>query len=161
MTADPLHYDQSIAIPDIKLTGFMYGRRAPLTVFGPEGIEEMCDHFQAAFTWDLEQRGLVGFDLTGARFEAQLANISLAVHTTPEQAGYIFTHTGPRLAVYSHIIPPQTTAEELAEVTAPHYSGPLLTAEDFMTVTIGDEIVIGSARGEGTAEYEKSDVAPE
>lgn len=58
-------------------------------------------------------------------------------------------------------VPPQTTAEEPAEAAAPHYSGPLMTAEDFMTLTIGDEVVVGSARGEGSAIYEQSDVAPE
>lgn len=244
-----LHYDHTIDIPDINLTGFMYGRRTPLTVFGPEGTEDMCSHLEAAFKWDKEMRALVGVNMTGSNIvahdvhpgvifeqdglkitafevehmpinietgdrlpfwgqtlgyrvdykgrsvvfsgdtrstpkselliygqnadvlvhevqvpspgnseEARLANISLSVHTTPKQAGYVFDHTKPRLAVYSHIIPPQTTAEDLQRETAPYYSGALLTAEDFMTLTIGDEIVQGTQRMGGTHIFEKSDV---
>lgn len=75
--------------------------------------------------------------------EAVRANVSLNVHTTPEQAGHVFSTTQPRLAVYSHIIPPQTSGEELSALTRPYYAGPLVTAFDLMTMTIGDQIEIG------------------
>ena len=95
----------------------------------------------------------------GESEEAKMANLSLSVHSTPAQAGCIFEQTKPRMAVYSHIIPPETTGEELAELTQPYYHGPLTTAEDFMTLTIGNEISIGQSRGEGTCNYENSDAA--
>ncbi len=75
--------------------------------------------------------------------EAVRANVSLNVHTSPEQAGYVFAQTRPRMAVYSHIIPPQTTGEELGALTRPFYTGPLTTAFDLMTLTIGDQIEVG------------------
>ena len=56
--------------------------------------------------------------------EAILANVSLSVHTTPEQASEIFNQTLPRMAVYSHIIPPNTTKEQLVKETRPIYKGP-------------------------------------
>lgn len=247
-----LHYDHTDAIPNINITGFMYGRRTPLKVYGPEGIVEMCENFMAAYRWDLDSRERVGVNLTGSKIlatevsngdavekdglkvtafhvvhmpvdeatgeeidfyseslgyrvdykgrsvvfsgdtrstpvsklleygqgvdvlvhevqipspgespEAKLANISLAVHSTPEQAGYIFQHTQPRMAVYSHIIPPQTTGEELEAATRPYYQGPLTTAEDFMTITIGDTITVEHASPAGTEIFEQSAVVPD
>jgi hypothetical protein len=47
--------------------------------------------------------------------------------------------------VYSHIIPPQTTADELRAATRPFYDGPLVTAFDLMTLTIGRHIEVGLA----------------
>jgi ribonuclease Z len=244
-----LHYDHTIEIPDLGLTGFMYGRRTPLRVYGPEGIGEMCRHFEAAFQWDKDMRRLVGVNMTGSDIvaheirpgvffeedgltitafevehmpidvetgerlefygqtlgyrvdyrgrsvvfsgdsrstpasellrhgkgvdvlihevqvpspgdsrEARLANISLSVHSTPAQAGYVFEHTRPRLAVYSHIIPPETTAAQLAEATRPHYRGPLTTAEDLMVITVGDEIAVERDSRRGTHVFEQSKV---
>jgi ribonuclease Z len=37
----------------------------------------------------------------------------IARHVTPEQAGHVFARTGPRLAVYSHIIHATATEEDL------------------------------------------------
>lgn len=81
----------------------------------------------------------------GNSAEAQRANVSLSVHTSPEEAGRAFAAMRPRLAVYSHIIPPQTTADELRAATRPFYDGPLVTAFDLMTLTIGRQIEVGLA----------------
>lgn len=81
----------------------------------------------------------------GNSAEAQRANVSLSVHTSPEEAGRAFAQMRPRLAVYSHIIPPQTTADELRAATRPFYDGPLVTAFDLMTLTIGRHIEVGLA----------------
>lgn len=81
----------------------------------------------------------------GNSAEAQRANVSLSVHTSPEEAGRAFALMRPRLAVYSHIIPPQTTADELRAATRPYYDGPLVTAFDLMTLTIGRHIEVGLA----------------
>lgn len=250
-----LHYDHMIDVPDIAATGWMYGRRAPMTVYGPRGTEEMVDHFNGIFKWDLDMRELVGIPMDGSRIvahdvgpgvvfdedglkitafpvehmpinvetgeelsfadgshfygqtlgyridykgrsvlfsgdtrsteksailtygqgvdvlihevqvpskgesqEAKLANMSLSVHSTPEQVGKIFAGTKPRLAVYNHIIPPDTNADELAEETRPYYEGPLVTGEDFMTITIGQEITVGEQQHGGTQVFEQSRV---
>ena len=61
-------------------------------------------------------------------------------HTTPEDAGKIFTRVKPRMAVYSHIIPPSAPAEEFINGTRKTYTGPLEMGEDLMTIEVGDEI---------------------
>ncbi len=244
-----LHYDHMIDVPDIAMTGWMYGRRVPMTVYGPKGTKDMSRHFMKALQWDLDMRRLVGIPMEGSNIvahdikpgvildkdglkitafevehmpidteteeplpfygqtlgfrvdykgrsvvfsgdtrstpksqllvhgkdvdvmvhevqvpspgdskEAKLANMSLSVHTTPAQAGYIFQQTKPRMAVYSHIIPPDTTGEQLVAETKPYYQGPVTTAEDFMTITIGAGIVIGEQARSGTHVFEKSSV---
>jgi len=62
----------------------------------------------------------------------------LAKHTTPEQAGEIFTRIKPRLAVYSHA----PNAERVINETRKTYKGPLQGAEDLLTIEIGETIEI-------------------
>jgi ribonuclease Z len=59
-------------------------------------------------------------------------------HTTPEQAGELFTRVKPRLAVYSHA--PNT--ESVMTQTRKTYSGPLQGAEDLLTIEIGERIEV-------------------
>ncbi len=59
-------------------------------------------------------------------------------HTTPEQAGALFTRVKPRLAVYSHA--PNT--ENVITQTRRTYTGPLQGAEDMLTIEIGEKIDI-------------------
>jgi ribonuclease Z len=59
-------------------------------------------------------------------------------HTTPEQAGELFTRVKPRLAVYSHA--PNT--ERVITQTRKTYSGPLQGAEDLLTIEIGERIEV-------------------
>lgn len=95
----------------------------------------------------------------GATPEASLANVSLSVHSTPEQVGYVFETTKPRMAVYSHIIPPGTTAEDLETATRPFYKGPLTVAHDFMEITLkGDEIIVGEREKQSDGKFEDSKV---
>ncbi len=49
-------------------------------------------------------------------------------HTTPEQAGTLFSRVKPKLAVYSHIVPPSATEQDLIPATRNTYSGPLEAA---------------------------------
>ena len=76
----------------------------------------------------------------GASEEAKLANVSLSVHTEPKDAGLVFERAKPKMAVYSHLIPPQITEEALKAATP--YDGPLIVAHDLMMITIGDTIVV-------------------
>jgi ribonuclease Z len=61
-------------------------------------------------------------------------------HTTPEQAGRIFSQVKPKLAVYSHIVP--FNAPDLVAHTRKTYSGPLEVGEDLMSIEIGDKIEV-------------------
>ena len=65
-------------------------------------------------------------------------------HTTPEQAGRIFSEAKPKLAVYSHIVlltteidgePP--SVDDLVAATRTAYDGPLQVGADLMAIDIG------------------------
>jgi ribonuclease Z len=47
-----LHSDHIIGLPDIHLTGWIFGRTTPLTVYGPSGTSVMVAHLQRAFEYD-------------------------------------------------------------------------------------------------------------
>lgn len=65
--------------------------------------------------------------------------VILAHHTSPEQAGTVFTRAAPKFALYYHfvllrdavVLPP--TIGEVIERTRTNYSGPLIAGEDLMT----------------------------
>ncbi len=79
----------------------------------------------------------------------------LGFHTSPEEAGKIFTKVNPRMAVYSHIILLTTdpaitapSADDLLPRTKTNYKGLLEVGEDLMTIMIGDKIIIERHRNE-------------
>ena len=245
-----LHFDHTISAPGLWLTGWLFGRKEPMNVYGPIGTAAMMANFEAAYDWDIRYRTAVGvpgrgsellaldiepgvfFDNGGLKItafnvehlpmdidtgkslglegatlgfridyggrsvlfsgdtrstpssaiipngkgvdvlihevqvpapgdspEAKLANVSLSVHSTPDQVAYIFDKTRPRLGVYSHIIPPEIGSDALLGMT--DYDGEMLVAEDLMTLTIGDKITIGRAEGIGTDIFTESDVVDE
>jgi ribonuclease Z len=80
---------------------------------------------------------------------SEAARRILGHHTTPEDAGRVFTHVSPRLAVYTHIGLFSTdpsiaapTVEDLLSLTRTTYSGPLEVGEDLMSVEVGDRITV-------------------
>ena len=241
-----LHFDHTIELPNLWLTGWLFGRKKNMQVYGPEGTEEFMNHFEQAFDWDLRYRYLTNvhvegsdlittdiepgvfynkngikitaFDvahlpmdpdteellgLEGATFgyrvdykgrsvvfsgdtrslpgskiieiskgvdvlvhetqipypgdskEAKLANVSMIVHSSPEQVAYVFNETRPRLGIYHHIIPPETTRDELLGMT--DYDGRMEVAEDLMTLMIGDEITVGMAERMDAQTFLESD----
>lgn len=242
-----LHYDHTIGIADLWLSGWLYGRRVPLRVQGPPGTKAMMDGLVQMYAWDLEYRDVVGVPRQGAEIaaedvlpgviyeseglkvtafdvehmpidaetgaplgfpgraygfridykrrsvvfsgdtrpnenvvalgravdvlihevqvpatestrEARLANVSLSVHSTPEQAAAVFKRAAPRMAVYSHIIPPGATGEELTALTRPIYQGPLTVAHDLMQIDIGDSIAVHDREMPGEAVFETTGV---
>jgi ribonuclease Z len=242
-----LHFDHTISVPGLWLTGWLFGRKTPMTVYGPSGTSAMMQHFTDAYDWDVRYRESVGvhkegsdliahdiepgviFEKDGLKVtafnvehmpinvetgellglegatvgyrvdyngrsvlfsgdtrstpdsniiehgkgvdvlihevqvpapgdtpEARLANVSLSVHSTPAQVAYVFENTRPRLGVYSHIIPPELTSEQILSAT--DYDGEMLVAVDLMTLTIGDIISVGRAEGAGTDIFTEADV---
>jgi ribonuclease Z len=96
---------------------------------------------------------LLVHEVASARAEllkkSQLSRTIVGLHTTPEEAGTVFTRVKPRLAVYSHVVlittDPEFTPPTIPEVlswTRKTYDGPLEMGEDLMTVEIGTEITI-------------------
>ena len=65
-------------------------------------------------------------------------------HTTPEQAGSVFSQVKPKLAVYSHVVPFDACAGP-GGAHRKTYSGPLEVGEDLMSIDIGDTIVVHRA----------------
>lgn len=62
-------------------------------------------------------------------------------HTTPTQAGEVFTRVRPKLAVYTHILLfGDLTAEDLIAPTRKKYSGPLEVGEDLMIIEVGEKV---------------------
>ena len=80
------------------------------------------------------------FRAGNATFNPERTQKVIAHHTTAEQAGTIFSQVKPRLAVYSHIVPPN--AANLVAQTRKTYSGPLEVGEDLMSIEIGDKIEV-------------------
>lgn len=66
----------------------------------------------------------------------------VAYHTTPEQAGEVFARVRPRLAVYSHVCPPNATVEDIRGATRKSYGGDLELGEDLMVIEVGERITV-------------------
>jgi ribonuclease Z len=70
----------------------------------------------------------------------------LAHHTSPCQAGMIFSQTKPQLAAYTHVVLladgriPASTSNDLIAETRRTYDGPLEVGEDLMQFEIGEQI---------------------
>jgi ribonuclease Z len=75
---------------------------------------------------------------------ARIAQI-LGQHVSPEQAGEVFSKVKPRLAVYSHLIPPQAAASDLIAPTRKAYTGRVEVGEDLMVIEVGQTIEVHKA----------------
>ncbi len=67
-----LHSDHTAGLPDLLLTPWVMGRRAPLAVYGPPGVERMTEHLLAAYREDVRERleGPEPANATGWRAQA-------------------------------------------------------------------------------------------
>ena len=65
-----------------------------------------------------------------------------AQHATPEQAGEVFSRVQPKLAVYSHILLPTATEQDVIPSTRKTYSGPLELGEDLMVIEVSEKIEV-------------------
>ena len=70
-------------------------------------------------------------------------------HTTPEDAGRVFTRVKPKLAVYTHIALLSTdlaisapTVEDLVSLTRKTYSGPLEVGADLLSIDVGERVTV-------------------
>jgi len=221
-----LHSDHVVGLPDLWLTGWLFGRARPFSLKGPEGTAALMAHLERAFEFDVKTRRDLDEHLpaAGAAVDAKdippetIVEISgvkitafavdhgpvkpaygyrldyagksvvlsgdtrysenliahakgcdvlvhevvapeaerryaavrdpaaieriIAHHTTPEDAGRIFSAVKPRLAVYSHIVPSPATEKDLVAPTRKTYSGPLAVGYDLMTISIGEMVTV-------------------
>ena len=75
-------------------------------------------------------------------FPADLTKTIIEYHTTPEQAGEIFSIVKPRMAVFSHIIQPIATERDIIPPTRKNYTGAVELGEDLMSIDVGEKIEI-------------------
>jgi ribonuclease Z len=68
----------------------------------------------------------------------------MAHHTSPQEAGMVFSRSQPKLAVYTHLVLlarpsiPAITIGDLIKQTRETYSGPLEVGEDLMAIEVGE-----------------------
>jgi ribonuclease Z len=63
-------------------------------------------------------------------------------HTSPEQAGEVFTRVKPKLAAYSHALLLGVSVDETLSRTRSAYQGPLVVGEDLMRFEVGDSVTV-------------------
>jgi ribonuclease Z len=92
---------------------------------------------------DVVVHEVIAADLQRARAsDPERAERVITHHTTPEQAGEVFTRVKPKLAVYTHIGPVTATANDLLPPTRKTYAGPVEVGEDLMVIEIGDALTV-------------------
>jgi len=65
-----------------------------------------------------------------------------AHHTSPTEAGMIFSKVKPRLAIFSHIVWGLKNKEDLIKLTRKNYDGRFLVGQEMMQISIGDNISV-------------------
>lgn len=78
--------------------------------------------------------------LVRMKFPAELAKTIIEYHTTPEQAGEIFSLVKPRMAVFSHIVQPTATEQDIIPLTKKAYTGAVELGEDLIIIEVGEKI---------------------
>lgn len=63
--ATHLHSDHTAGYSDLILTGWTAGRRTPLEIYGPTGLQSMTEHILQAYRIDIETRTTPGGDQRG------------------------------------------------------------------------------------------------
>jgi ribonuclease Z len=111
-----LHYDHYIGVPDLWLTGWLYGRTHAMSVYGPPGTTNMIRHLSKAFEVDVHIRRDLDekFDPEGALISGndiapgfiyeksglKIQSFEVDHYPVPDAMGYIVTY-GKRKVVIS------------------------------------------------------------
>ncbi len=64
-----LHSDHVVGLPDVWLTGWLFGRKTPLRVIGPRGTAELVEGLKRAYAFDVKMRRDVDERLPGTGAE--------------------------------------------------------------------------------------------
>jgi ribonuclease BN (tRNA processing enzyme) len=124
-----LHSDHTVGYPDLIFTPWVMGRKTPLEVYGPKGIQAMTDHVLAAWQEDIEervateswQRGNYGDTYKvnvheiGAGVIYKDVNVTvtafLTKHVFPENYGYRFDTADRSVVITGDTSPTQATVD--------------------------------------------------
>jgi ribonuclease Z len=117
-----------------------YGGRSVVLSGDTRVSENLIRHAQTVDLLIHEVASPESFERAGTRPER--ARSVIEHHVTPQQAGQVFARVKPRLAVYSHIVQPDATEQDLIPPTRMTYSGPVEVGEDLMVIVVGDQVVV-------------------
>lgn len=95
---------------------------------------------------DLVVHSVAAPEVVGRGRPPERAKAILDHHTMPEEAGTVFARVRPKLAVFSHIVLPHATAQDLIPATRKNYAGPLELGEDLDVIEVGDTVTLHRAR---------------
>lgn len=87
-----LHSDHVVGLPDIWLTGWIFGREKPLLVRGPEGTAAMMSHLRAAYAFDIRIRRDVDERFPAAGIEVDASDL---------QSGTSFELDGVKITAFA------------------------------------------------------------
>jgi ribonuclease Z len=71
-----LHSDHVVGLPDLWLTGWVFGRSRPFVVRGPEGTASLMAHLEKAFEFDVKTRRDLDERLPGAGIAVDAKDIA-------------------------------------------------------------------------------------
>ncbi|MFL2759453.1 MAG: MBL fold metallo-hydrolase [Dehalococcoidia bacterium] len=110
-----LHYDHYIGVPDLWLTGWLYGRKIPVTVYGPPGTKSMIHNLAKTFEVDVHIRRDLDekFDPEGAKILGnnvgpgfsyeksglRIESFEVDHHPVPDAMGYIITYKEKKVII--------------------------------------------------------------
>ncbi len=66
-------------------------------------------------------------------------------HTSPEQAGELFSKVKPKMAVYYHLVLPTAVESDLLTRTRTKYNGPVEVGHDLMVMEVGEQVTLKKA----------------
>ena len=87
-----LHSDHVVGLPDLWLTGWIFGRQSPLEIYGPEGVAALTRGLEQAFRFDVRMRRDVDEHLPAAGAEMRARDV------TP---GVVFERGGVRVSAFA------------------------------------------------------------
>ena len=110
-----LHYDHYIGVPDLWLTGWLYGRKVPVTVYGPPGTKSMIHNLSKAFEVDVHIRrdldekfdpdgAIISGDDVGPGFfyeksRLKIESFEVDHYPVPDAMGYLITYQGKKVVI--------------------------------------------------------------
>ena len=86
-----LHSDHVVGIPDLWLTGWARGRKAPLRIWGPAGTKEMMSHLQEAYQFDIQIREV----------DDKLPDQGVAVFAKDIEEGIVYDNAGIKVTAFA------------------------------------------------------------
>jgi len=103
-----LHSDHTVGLPDVWLTGWLFGRERPLPVYGPTGTEAMARHLERAYEFDVANRRDEGEKLPAEG--AGLPATDITIEQEGAGARVVFDRDGLRILAFPVDHGPDTPA---------------------------------------------------